>query len=155
RGASPVIAVTWWTPSSFTRAAYRSADARRAPRRVEDAAHLPDPSRLTAARADHHQPRRVSLPAQVEAAREGDARAVRRPARFLVVGLAARQSSESGPVCADHVELAARRARVERAARVVRVVERDEGEPRAVGRPGRRDAVQRDRAELPQARAVG
>ena len=90
-------------------------NARGAPGWVDHAAHATDPHRLAAGGADHHQPRRVALAAHVEATREGDPRAVGRPARMLVVGLASGEAPEAAPVGADHVELAARRARGGRA----------------------------------------
>ena len=51
------------------------------------------------------------------------------------------QAPKPAAVGADDVELTARRARGGRARRRVRVVEGDEREPRAVGRPGRREPV--------------
>src|SRR5204862_547380 len=74
----------------------RLADAGRAPGRVEDAGEAADPRRAPTSCRHGHEPGRVTLAAEREAARKGDPGAVRRPGRVLVVGLARRQPGQTG-----------------------------------------------------------
>src|SRR5205823_6530627 len=99
--------------------ARRLPDARRAPGGIEDPGEPADPSPPPARGGNGDEPGQMALAPEQEAAGKRDSRAVRRPGRMLVVGLARRQPPETGAVGADDVDLAVGRARPRRACRAV------------------------------------